>query len=141
MIYFFRRQDKTGAWILGFGVTSHWLLDFITHRSDLPIAPGLQTYVGLGLWNSVGATILVESALFIFAVVLYARTTTPLNRTGRYAFWVFVGFCILVYTGNVMSRHQTPPNVTALAIGGLSQWLIIPWAYWIDRHRVFKRAS
>lgn len=140
-IYFFRRKDKTGAWILGLGVTSHWLLDFITHRPDLPIAPGLQTYVGLGLWNSVMATILVESALFIFAMVLYIRATQARDRVGLYAFWAFVAFSAFIYVGNVMSRHQPPPNEMVLAVGGLSQWLIIPWAYWIDRHRVFKSVS
>jgi len=56
LIYFLRRNDKPGAWMLGLGVLSHWVLDFITHRPDLPIAPGLQIYAGLGLWNSVIAT-------------------------------------------------------------------------------------
>jgi hypothetical protein len=140
VIYFMRRRYKPGAWILGLGVLSHWVLDFITHRPDLLIAPGLQTYAGLGLWNSVVATICVESALFIIALILYTRATQALDRTGAYAFWAFVVFTVLIYVGNIMSRQQ-PPNATALAIGGLTQWLIIPWAYWIDRHRVFKRVS
>ncbi|MCG3121306.1 MAG: hypothetical protein ALAOOOJD_04345 [bacterium] len=136
LIYFFRRRDKTSALILGLGVISHWLLDFFTHRPDLPIAPGQQTYVGLGLWNSVAATVIVESALFVLAIILYVRTTQARDRTGKYAFWSFVAFCVLIYVGNIMSREQPPSNVTALAIGGLAQWLMVPWAYWIDRHRV-----
>jgi membrane-bound metal-dependent hydrolase YbcI (DUF457 family) len=134
-IYFFRRNDKVGACVLGLGVFSHWILDFITHRPDQPIAIGLQTYVGLGLWNSVAATILVESALFVFAVILYTGATKALDRTGLYVFWAFVGSSVLIYAGNIMSRHQ-PPSEAALAIGGLTQWLIVPWGYWIDRHRI-----
>lgn len=137
VIYLFRRSDKTGAWIAGLGVFSHWVLDFIAHRPDLPIMPGLKIYAGLGLWNSVAATVLVESVLFVPAFILYARATKALDRTGVYAFWAFIVFTVSIYVGNIMSRQQ-PPNETALAIGGLSQWLIIPWAYWIDRHRVFK---
>ena len=135
LIYFFLRNYKAGAIMLGLGVFSHWILDFITHRPDLPLAPGLQIYAGLGLWNSVAATILVESAIFILGVILYSSTTKALDRTGLYAFWAFVGFSTLIYIGNIMSRQQPPPE-TALAIGGLSQWLIVPWGYWIDRHRI-----
>lgn len=135
VIYFIRRKNPKAAWILGLGVFSHWLLDLISHRPDLPIAPDLQIYAGLGLWNSVAATVLVESVLFVSSLILYSRATTARDRTGVYAFWAFVIFIVLIYVGNIMSRQQ-PPAETALMIGGLSQWLIIPWAYWIDRHRV-----
>jgi hypothetical protein len=135
LIYFFRRRYLQGAIVLGFGVLSHWLLDYVTHRPDLPIAPGLQTYVGLGLWNSAFVTALIEGALFIGAVILYARATKAIDRAGKYAFWAFVGFSIFLYVGNILSRQQPPPE-TALAVGGLTQWLMVPWCYWIDRHRV-----
>lgn len=136
LIYFFRRRYARGAWVLGLGVFSHWLLDFVAHRPDLPIVPGGETNAGLGLWNSVPATLLVESTLFIVGLILYLRATTARDRIGRYAFWGFIIFSVLIYVGNIFSRQQPPSNVTALAIGGLSQWLIIPWTYWIDRHRL-----
>ena len=137
LIYFFRRHYMRGAWILGFGVFSHWLLDFIAHRPDLPIFPGSGTNAGLGLWNSVPATILVESTLFIVGLILYLRATTARDHIGRNAFWAFIAFTALFYVGNVFSRQQPPSNVTVLAVGGLSQWLIVPWTYWIDRHRQY----
>ena len=114
---------------------SHWVLDFLTHRPDLPIAPGVHVYVGLGLWNSLVGTIIVEGALFIAAVVLYVRTTAAVDRTGRYAFWALIAFVSIGYIANFMSRQQPPSSVTAIAIGGLKQWLVVAWAYWIDRHR------
>jgi hypothetical protein len=138
LIYFFRRRDARGAWVLGLGVFSHWLLDFVAHRPDLPIFPGGETYTGLGLWNSVPATILVESTLFIVGLILYIRATAARDRIGRYAFWAFIAISVLIYVGNIFSRQQPPSTVIALAIGGLSQWLIIPWTYWIDRHRLSK---
>ncbi|MCI0695390.1 hypothetical protein L0337_25700 [candidate division KSB1 bacterium] len=138
LIYFFKRRYVRGAWMLGLGVFSHWLLDVVAHRPDLPIFPGGETYAGLGLWNSVAATIVVESALFIAGLILYLRATAARDRIGRYAFWAFIAFSVLIYVGNVFSRQQPPSTVTALAIGGLTQWLIIPWTYWIDRHRLSK---
>jgi hypothetical protein len=133
LIYYFTRRYPRGAWILGFGVLSHWVLDFITHRPDMPISPGAKIYVGLGLWNSIVGTILVEGALFVVGVVLYARSTIAVDRTGRYAFWALIGFFALGWIVNMLS--PPPPNETMLAIGGLVFWLIVPWGFWIDRHR------
>jgi hypothetical protein len=135
LIYFAMRRYKRGAWILGLGVLSHWVLDFVSHRPDLPIFPGGETNAGLGLWNSVPATILAESTLFIVGLILYLRATSASNRIGRYAFWAFIVFSVLLYVGNIFSRQQPPSSEIALAIGGLAQWLIIPWTYWIDHHR------
>ena len=133
LIYFAARRYKMGAWIVAAGVFSHWILDFITHRPDMPIMPASQTYVGLGLWNSVPATILVESAMYIAGVVLYARSTTAIDRLGKYAFWALVVFLGISYVMSIVAGP--PPSEQAIAIGGLSLWLIVLWGYWIDRHR------
>lgn len=139
VIYFALRRHAKAAVILGLCVLSHWILDLITHRPDLPLAPGAQIYGGFGLWNSVAATVLFEGALFALAVLFYARTTKATDRTGRYAFWGFVVFSVLLYVGNVLGRENPPPNTEALALFGLSQWLIVPWGYWIDRHRTVSK--
>lgn len=130
--YAFRRSAKN-AWILAACVISHWLLDFISHRADLPIVPGLKTYVGLGLWNSVPATIVVEGTLFVIGIVLYLRSTTALDRVGKYSFWSLIMFLIVVAAGNIAGGP--PPNVTALAVVAMAVWLLVLWGYWIDRHR------
>lgn len=136
LVYYLIKRYPRGAWVLAAGVFSHWILDFITHRPDMPIAPGSATYVGLGLWNSVTGTIIVESAMFIGAVWLYARATTAKDKTGTYAFWGLIAFLIVSYIASIVS--PPPPNETALAWGALSMWIFIPWAYWIDRHRTVK---
>jgi len=78
---------STGAVVVGIGVLSHWILDAITHRPDMPLLPGNATRVGLGLWNSVPATLVVESLMFAAAVWLYASATRSRDRVGRYSFW------------------------------------------------------
>ena len=90
-------------------------------------------YVGLGLWNSVPATMIVEGALFAAGVFVYLRSTSSRDRTGRYALWSYIVFLIIAWVGNIAGGP--PPNVTALAWGALSAWLLVAWAYWIDRHR------
>jgi hypothetical protein len=133
LIYFAIRRDRKGSWILGICVLSHWILDAISHGPDMPIAPGLSTYVGLGLWNSIPATIIVEGGMFVIGVVLYARTTVAKDRTGIYAFWAFVAFLALLYAGNAIDRE--PVSESAMGIVGLAAVIIVLWAYWINRHR------
>jgi len=133
VVYFMIRHYARGAWIVGAGVISHWLLDYVTHRPDLPLMPGQTATVGLGLWNSVPATVLVEGLLFILAVVVYLRSTEATDRTGRIAFWAFVGLLVLLSVGNVIGA--APPNEGVIGWVGLATWLFVPWGYWIDRHR------
>jgi hypothetical protein len=115
-------------------VLSHWVLDVITHRPDMPISVGGTTKVGLGLWNSVPGTIMVEGLLFAIGVAVFARATRAIDRTGKAAFWGLVGFLLVVYAGNLVG--PPPPSAMAVAWVAESIWLLVAWGYWIDRHRV-----
>jgi len=46
---------------------SHWVLDWVTHRPDMPLVPGGARY-GLGLWNSIAGTMVVEILMFAAGV-------------------------------------------------------------------------
>jgi len=133
LIYYFLRRSIKSALILAGCVASHWVLDFISHRPDMPLMPGVNTYVGLGLWYSLPATVIVEGTIFAIGILVYLRSTAPLDRTGRYAFWSFVAFLVLAWLGS--AAGSPPPNVTVLAVAALSAWLLSLWTYWIDRHR------
>lgn len=132
-IHYAWKRNPRAALVLGAAVFSHWVLDFATHRPDLPLAPGSETYFGLGLWNSVAATIIVEGFLFAAGVVLYTRTTAAKDKTGSYAFWGLVAFLVVTYLANAFG--PPPPDEKTLAYAGLLQLVFIPWMYWIDRHR------
>jgi len=120
-------------------VVSHWFLDLLVHRPDLPLTPGESTRVGLGLWNSLGVTLVLELAVFGIGLFLYLRVTKAVDRTGSVALWSLVVFLLLIYMGNIFGAP--PPNVTALAWVGQAQWLLVLWAFWIDRHRVPSRPA
>ena len=132
--YMIKKDKKTSIW-LGVLVFSHWLLDFLTHRPDLPLIPGLvQMKVGLGLWNSLAGTLIVELGLFGLGIYLYLSATKARNKTGIYAFWSLVVFLLIIYTGNIIGPPP-PPDVFAIGMMGMSQWLLVIWAYWIDYNR------
>jgi hypothetical protein len=115
-------------------VVSHWVLDAVTHRPDMPLTVGGQTLVGLGLWGSVTGTIVVELLLFAAGVAMYVRQTAPRDRTGAVAFWALVSFLLLAWLANIFG--PPPPSPEAVAWSVLVMWLLVAWGYWIDRHRV-----
>ena len=127
-----------GAAVLAAGVLSHWVLDFVTHRPDLPLYPGSPTSVGLGLWNSREGTMAVETALFVVGVAIYARTTRAINRRGAFALWSLVLLLGAMYAMTCFG--PPPPSATAIKYAGLAAWLFVPWAWWIDRNRELRPA-
>jgi hypothetical protein len=132
--YWMFNQHKTcTAVILGMLVLSHWVLDFFSHRPDMPLTVGGDTLVGLGLWNSLPATVVVESAMFVTGIVLYLQATRPLDRVGTYSFWALIAFIIMVYFASIFG--PPPPSVNVVAWSAQSIWLLVIWGYWIDRHR------
>ena len=133
-IYKIVKRDSRGAVCLWFVLVSHWVLDALSHRPDLPLYPGSSTYVGLGLWNSRAATIYVESAIFALGAVVYARATRPRDRIGSFAFRSFISLLLVSYLLNIFG--PPPPSEKAVAFAALGMWLFVVWAYWLDRHRL-----
>jgi hypothetical protein len=134
--YFFYRyyrhpkHDARASLVLFAIVLSHWLLDSTSHRHAL--VPGVHKYFGLGLWNSVPATIIVEGGFWLLATILYVRATRPSKRVGIYAFWPVVAFLTYAWIGNIKSGPPPPKAV----IGSLIFFLLmIAWAYWMNRVR------
>jgi hypothetical protein len=132
--YYLWRRYWRGAWMLFAAVLSHWVLDVLAHRPDMPLAPGLEERIGLGLWSSVPATIVVEGGLWLAAIILYARGTQPRNRAGVIAFWIGIALLTLLWLGNISGPPPQDPRtapVASLALFGLS----IAWAYGMNRLR------
>jgi hypothetical protein len=133
-VWFLRRRDTRAAFVLFALVLSHWLLDFISHGRDMALAPGVHTRVGLGLWNSIPATIAIEGGFWLIAVILYSRATQPRTRWTAFVFWIFIGLLTLVWYNNIAG--PPPANARAAAMGSLILFsAIVAWAYWMNAAR------
>ena len=130
------RVGTRAAIVIGLLVLSHWLLDVLTHRPDMPVSLGDSNRIGLGLWNYPVVAVSLELLLFATGVWLYANCTTALNRKGSIGFWSLVIFLLAVYAGNIFA--PPPPSTTAVAWTAQALWLLVFWGFWIDYHRSAK---
>ena len=133
-----------GAWLLRSRATapalvivavalSHWLLDVISHRPDIPLTLSGPTRLGFGLWQSVPATIVVELLMLAVGVALYARATPTTSRLGRNGLRALVAFLVVVYLASAFG--PPPPSVAAVAWSAQAIWLLVAWAHWVDHNR------
>jgi hypothetical protein len=133
--YFFGvARGRRAVPVLAALVVSHWALDVIAHRPDMPILPQSGAKLGFGLWNSIPGTMFVEFGMYGVGLWIYSTSTRPRDAVGRWGFGVLVVFLAVVYLANVFG--PPPPSVTALWIAAFAGAMVLTvWAWWADRHR------
>ncbi len=132
-IYFGVARYLIGAVTIWFSVVSHWLLDYVVHRPDLPLYAGGSRLVGLGLWNHPRIAVAVELVMLAAGILIYMRATRAKNAVGNYGFWLFVLALVGLYAA--VAFAPPPSTVKKLAIGAMFSWLFVAWAWWLDRNR------
>jgi hypothetical protein len=123
--WFTYRFSKNG--ILGACVFSHWILDFLSHRPDLPLFRG-GTLVGLGLWRFREATVLVEVGLLIAGLLVYEQSTRAKTPRGRYAMRALVGVMILLESLSIYG--PAPSSIKEVAVSGGALYLVLAAVAW-----------
>lgn len=136
--YFVVRRSRISAAVtVGLLVISHWVLDYLTHRPDLPLTPNGPERLGLGLWNSVPGTLAVELTIFGAGLMLYLRETERRDRVGSAGLWTLVAFLLIAYVASAFG--PPPPSAAAVVWSAQAMWLLVMWGYWIDQHRIPQR--
>lgn len=139
LIYHLLARYWPGTIAIWIGVVSHWFLDWVTHRPDMQLYPGSPRY-GLGLWNSIPGTLIVELVMFAIGIALYLSATRARDRTGRFAFLAFVLLLLAAYIGD---RFSPPPSsVSEVAWTGIiAEIILLLWIWWFDRRRDVRLAQ
>jgi hypothetical protein len=83
-----RAANTAAALVVAGAVFSHWVLDFVVHRPDLPLYDNADK-VGLGLWNLPALAFALEAALLFGGMWLYFRTGVA-RRIATAAFGVIM---------------------------------------------------
>jgi hypothetical protein len=132
-IHYWRKRRPLDALVLSALAVGHWVLDFVSHRPDMPLWPG-GSRLGLGLWNSVPWTVAVELAMLAAGLWLALSATRARDRVGRWGFAGLAALLLLLYTGATTS--PPPPTIEAVGVTGvIGTLLVLALAAWVDRHR------
>ena len=132
--YFLFRRYARGAWIIFAAVLSHWVLDWLSHRPDMALAPGVHRYFGLGLYNSPLGLLIVEGGIWLVGIALYLRTTRSKGLAGNLALWI--GLALLTILWLLSFSGAPPPSVHTLVVVDLVAFpIVIGWVYWVDHLR------
>ena len=135
-VYYGFRKYRKGALLIFVAVLSHWVLDFVSHRPDMPLAPGAHDYYGLGLYNSRIGMLVVEGMMWLGGIVLYERAKQSRKRAG--AWTLYVGVLILTSLW-VASLSGAPPGVSMTKMGIIDLIflaIVVGWAYLVDKLRM-----
>ncbi len=130
LVYLLFTRNRKGSLLLAALVLSHWVLDLITHRPDLPLTPFGEVKFGLGLWNHPWAAITIEFVLFILGAYWYFKAAKPHRKI---AYWSLIAFLLVVHMVNLSG--PPPPSIGAVAWSANLMWIIILWAWWVEREQ------
>jgi hypothetical protein len=137
VLYFvLRRSGTRAALVIAAVALSHWVLDVLTHRPDMPVTLNGPTLLGAGLWNIPVLAVTLELVMFALGVWLYLRHTRASNRKGSIGLWSLVSFLLIVYVASLFG--PPPPSATAVAWSAQALWLVIIWGFWVDRNRTVR---
>jgi membrane-bound metal-dependent hydrolase YbcI (DUF457 family) len=113
-------------------VFSHFALDLVAHRPDLPLVCGEPKF-GFGMWHSIPVTFIVENVLLFGTCWLYDRGRT-LARRERIAIYAM---CIV---GSAMfftfPITEFPPDIRIVEGVALVVYALVPLVAYLARSRV-----
>ena len=128
-------KRKLTAILLGLGVFSHYVLDFIVHTPDLTILGDNSIVIGLGLWNHIYITLIIELIIYFAGLTIYLRETRGIGFGGKYGMYIFSAVLVAAaFVTQVLSPRPLSGNEVA-GSAMLSFVLLILISFWLDRKR------
>lgn len=131
--WLFRWRGRVVAAWVGAAVLSHWVLDWLVHRPDLPLY-GNSAKVGLGLWNFLGLSLALEVLVFAGGLWLYLARTRAVTAVGRSGPIALAVFMFAVQVASIIG--PPPPSTEIMAVSGFGAYLVFAaLAGWVDQGR------
>lgn len=128
-------QRMLSALIAGVLVLSHWVLDLIVHRNDLPLVSDTDNKLGYALWDHPLIEAPLELGLLFAGFALFMTATKPRGVMGKIVPWLTMAVLLVLQGVNWFT--PPPPNTESFAGLGLTAYLLLAaLALWLDRVRV-----
>jgi hypothetical protein len=113
-------------------VFSHWLIDALVHRPELPLASGASAAVGLALWDNMPLALVIEAALVVLGLWLFL-SGSRLSK-GKSIALATLSLLILAFTIVGMTVAPPPPSAFAMAASSLVTLAVVCAAFvWLGR--------
>jgi hypothetical protein len=119
------RASTDAALLVAVAVFSHWILDLIVHRPDLPLYDDTLK-VGLGLWNYRAIEFGSEIALLVIGMIIYLKRNSFVAR--KAGLIVFVLVLILIQAGNTFTGQRPISSARVVAITALIAYAVFAGA-------------
>jgi hypothetical protein len=124
-----RRSTARASLLVGVAVLSHWILDFVVHRPDLPLYDDTAK-VGLGLWDRPALAFALEALLLLFGLRLFLRRR-PTRPVG------LILFCLVMLAVQGMVFFGPPPAsgeaIAGTALASYAVFALVAW--WLADRR------
>lgn len=123
------------AFIMGIAVFSHFILDFFVLTPQLPVIPGIDFKIGLGLWNFLFLAMTLELAFLLGGIWIYFKSTTSgTGFVGEYGMQLFM--FVLIIVAIITPFLPDPSSLLELSIQGEFLFAIFAGvAFWLDGKR------
>jgi len=119
--------------LVALAVLSHWILDWLVHRPDLPLYDNAHK-MGLALWNYPLAALVLETGIYFGGMWLYLRATSATTFPGKYGMAI-LGFVILAIQV-IVFWWPVLPNANIAAVVFLVGYLqLAAAAGWLEKKR------
>jgi hypothetical protein len=131
---FVGRGTSYAAFLFAAAIFSHWVLDLVVHRPDLPLYDDAHK-VGFGLWNYPAPALALEASLLFGGIFLYLRSSKPVSIIGKFGVPVFGIGLLLVQAMVFFGAPPTSPAAAALT--ALVSYVVLAGiAYWLEKKRL-----
>lgn len=118
-----RRTNRRAAVLIGAAVLSHWILDALVHRPELPLAGYNSLSVGFGLWNFMPLALTLEAVILVGGLYLFVSGAKPTR--GRSIALAALCFVVMTFTALGMTLAPAPPSATAMAASSLGTVILV----------------
>jgi len=123
LLYARSRWKWRAALLLAVAVFSHWVLDAVVHRPELPLAGAGSRAVGLGLWNNIPIALLLEGVVVVLG--LYLLVSGSKVERGNAIALVVLTLVVMALTVVGMTLAPAPPSATAMAGSSLATLVVV----------------
>lgn len=122
-----------GTAVIGLAVFSHFILDWLVHSPEIPVAGRNSPLPGLGLWkSSLPLAWCIESTLALAGAAAYLRATSLPKR--RQAVLIIGMIALTTLTVLGQASHSPPPSASIMASTSLMTIVLVTlFAWWVDR--------